>query len=75
MNPKQIRKVLITNLLLWGGAIILPIVAPAFSSKAPKIFELLMPMFQVMLALASTWMFNEILKSASSSPPSDVEIK
>jgi hypothetical protein len=75
MNVKQLRKVQITNMALWVFAILLPIVAPAFASKDPKIFDLLMPMLQLMLAAASTRMFGDLLKSAGSSPPNDVEAK
>ena len=75
MIEKQLRKTQITNMALWVFAIILPIVAPAFASKTPKIFDVLMPMLQLMLAGASTWMFGALLKSANSSPQDDVEAK
>lgn len=75
MNCKQLRKVQITNMALWATAIVLPIVARAFSSKDPKIFEFLMPMFQFMLAAASTNMFGALLNSASSSFQNDTEAK
>ncbi len=75
MNEKQLRKVQITNMALWVFAIALPIVARAFSSKDPKIFEILMPMLQLILAGASTWMFGALPKSASNSPRNDVKAK
>ena len=75
MNAKQLRKVQITNMALWGFAIALPIVAPAFTSKDPKIFEFLMPMFQLMLAGASTRMFGAFQTSESKLTQSDVDAK
>jgi hypothetical protein len=75
MIEKQLRKTQITNMALWVFAIMLPIVAPAFTSKDPKIFDILMPMLQLMLAASSTRMFGALLKSAQSSPQHDVEAK
>jgi hypothetical protein len=60
---------------LWGTAIFLPIVARAFSSRDPKIFDLLMPMFQFILAGVSTRMFGALLKSENSSPQNNVDAK
>lgn len=71
MIEKQLRKVQLANMALWGFAILLPIVAPAFTSKDPKIFEFLMPMLQLILAGGSTSMFAALLKSAQN----DVEAK
>lgn len=75
MNVKQLQKVQLTNMALWGTAIFLPIVARAFSSKDPKIFDVLMPMFQFMLAGGSTWMFSALLKSENSSPQNNDDAK
>lgn len=72
MNNKQLRKVQMLNMALWGTAIFLPIIARAFSSKDPKIFEFLMPMWQFMLAVASTRMFGALLQPASKSAEDDV---
>ena len=75
MIEKQLRKVQLANMALWGFAILLPIVAPAFASRDPKIFDILMPMLQLMLAGGSTTMFGALLKSAQNSPENDVEAK
>lgn len=75
MNQKQLRIIQLTNMALWVFAILLPIVSRAFASKEPKIFEILMPMLQLMLAGASTWMFGALLKSANSASRNDVEAK
>jgi hypothetical protein len=73
MNNKQLRKIQLTNMALWIAAIFLPILARAFASKDPKIFEFLMPIWQIMLALASTWMFGTLQKPTNQSPHNDVE--
>ncbi len=75
MIEKQLRKVQLTNLALWGFAILLPIVAPAFTSKEPKIFDILMPMLQFMLAGASTRMFSGLLELAKNARQNEVEAK
>lgn len=75
MIEKQLRKVQWTNMALWGFAILLPILARAFASKEPKIFDILIPMLQFILAGGSTWMFSGLLKSAQNSPQNDVETK
>lgn len=75
MIEKQLRKAQLANLGLWVFAIILPIVMPAFTSKQPKIFEILIPMLQLMLAGGSTSMFGALLKSAKSAPQNDEEGK
>lgn len=74
MHDKQLRKVQITNMAIWVFAIILPIVAPTFASKSPKIFEFLIPLFQLMLAAASTRMFGDLL-SASKMSQNDSDSK
>jgi hypothetical protein len=73
MNNKQLRKIQLTNMALWIAAIFLPILARAFTSKDPKIFEFLMPMWQIMLAIASTRMFGTLQNPASKLPRNDVE--
>lgn len=75
MIEKQLRKVQLANMALWGFAILFPIVAPAFTSKEPKIFDILIPMLQFILAGGSTSMFGALLKSAQNSPQNDVESK
>lgn len=75
MIEKQLRKVQLTNMALWVFAIMLPIISRAFSSKDPKIFDILVPMLQLMLAGGSTWMFGALLKSANSASQNDVEAK
>ncbi len=75
MIEKKLRKVQMTNMALWAFAILLPIVAPAFASKDPKIFDILMPMLQLMLAGGSTSMFGALLKYAQSLPEKQVEAK
>lgn len=75
MIEKKLRKVQITNMALWVFAITLPMVARAFASKDPKIFEILMPMLQLMLAGASTRMFGALLDKAKSSHENDTETK
>ncbi len=75
MIDKKLRKIMLTNMALWGFAILLPIVAPAFASKQPRIFDILIPMFQLMLAGASTRMFVGLLDFAKNHPQNDVEIK
>ncbi len=75
MIEKQLRKAQMANMSLWVFAILLPIVAPAFTSKDPKIFDILMPMYQLILAVGSTSMFGALLKSAQSLPEKDVEAK
>lgn len=73
MNVKQVRKIQLTNMALWIAAIFLPIVARAFASKDPKIFEFLMPMWQIMLAIASTRMFGTLQTPTNKLPNNDVE--
>ena len=75
MNEKQLRKVQLTNMALWGAAILLPIVARAFSSKDAKIFDILMPMWQFMLAAASTRMFGALQTTASKPQTDDGDAK
>ncbi len=60
VDQKQLRKIQIINMALWVFAILLPIVSRAYASKDPKIFDVLMPMLQLMLAGASTRIFGEL---------------
>ncbi len=75
MIEKQLRKVRMTNMALWGFAILLPIVAPAFASKDRKIFDVLIPILQLILAGGSTSMFGALLKSVESASEKDVDAK
>lgn len=75
MIKKQLRKVMLTNMALWVFAILLPIIAPAFASKQPKIFDILIPMLQLMLAGGSTRMFAGLLEFAKNAPQNDEETK
>ncbi len=57
MNPEQIWKVVTLNLAFWATAIAFPYVArllPTASGSPPKFYELLMPLIQIMLAVAAT---------------------
>jgi len=71
MNQKVLRKAQITNLFVWIFAIGFPIIAPAFASKEPKIFEILMPGFQLMCAYTSTIILNGLFKSIADDSNSD----
>ncbi len=75
MIKKQLRKVMLANMALWGFAILLPIIAPAFTSKQPKIFDILIPMLQLILARGSTQMFAGLLEFAKNAPQNDDETK
>lgn len=63
MTKSQANKLVAVNLALWAFALVLrPLIQllPTGSGQPPKIFELLVPMFFIMLAGASTY----LLKSA-----------
>jgi uncharacterized membrane protein len=75
MIEKQLRKVQITNMALWIFALVFPMVARAFASKDPKIFDILFPMFHLMLAGTSTWMFASLVQSVKGSAQNDSESK
>lgn len=68
MNPEQIRKVVTLNLAFWAAAIAFPYVARSLataSGSPPKFYELLMPLIQIMLAVAATFMVKSALSQAS----------
>ena len=53
------------NLLFWAVAIFLPILMRSIpASKEPKIFEVLIPMLQIAIAIAATWYTSEVIKAA-----------
>lgn len=67
MNQVQAKKIVIVNLALWIISMLLhPIVRmlPTGSGAPPKIFELLVPIFILMLAGGSTY----LLKAAIGKP-------
>ncbi len=74
MNVKQLRTVQLTNMALWGLQYFCRL-SPRVFSKDPKIFDVLMPMFQFILAVGSTWMFRALLKSENSSPQDNDDAK
>lgn len=68
MNPEQIRKVVTLNLAFWAAAIAFPYVARLLataSGSPPKFYEMLMPLIQIMLAVAATFMVKSALSQAS----------
>jgi hypothetical protein len=70
MTKAQARKTITVNLALWLVALLLrPLVQvlPTGSGNPPKIFELLIPIFFLMLAAASTY----LLKAAIGTPKDD----
>ncbi len=71
MNQKILRKAQITNLLIWVFAILLPIVAPAFASKEPKIFDILMPGLQLLCAYTSNNILSAAFKSIANEKDND----
>ena len=70
MTKTQAKKIIAVNLALWVVALLLhPLVRvlPTGSGSPPKIFELLIPIFFIMLAGASTY----LLKAAIGAPKDD----
>jgi hypothetical protein len=70
MNPEQIRKVVTLNVAFWAVAIAFPYLArllPTASGNPPKFYEVLLPLIQIMLALAATFMVKSALCRASGS--------
>lgn len=60
------KKIVLLNLAFWIVAIAFPIIAralPTGSGAPPKIYELLIPVVQIMLALGSTYMVGMAVKS------------
>ena len=63
MNKAQARKTLVVNIAFWLVAMLVhPVICmlPTGSGSPPKIYELLEPLFFIMLAAGSTY----LLKSA-----------
>ncbi|MCA9154528.1 MAG: hypothetical protein KDA38_07055 [Planctomycetales bacterium] len=61
------KKAMLTNLIYWGVAILLPIgmrVVPTSTGASPRIFELVIPLFQIMLAFAAARNFSSALRAA-----------
>ncbi len=70
MTQAQAKKTIAVNLALWLVALLLrPLLRmlPTGSGAPPKIFELLVPIFFIMLAGASTY----LLKAAIGTPKND----
>ncbi len=70
MNEKQIGKVVTLNVAFWAVAIAFPYVAkllPTGSGSPPKFYEVLMPLTQIMLAVAATFMVKSALSRVSDS--------
>ncbi len=70
MTQAQAKKIIAVNLALWFVAMLLrPLIQmlPTGSGAPPKIFEVLVPIFFIMLAGASTW----LLKAAIGTPKDD----
>ena len=52
-----LKRTIVINLAFWAVAILAPVVVrllPTASGAPPKIFELLVPLFQIALALGTT---------------------
>ncbi len=67
MNKSQAKKLIIVNLAFWFVAALLPQMVrllPTGSGDPPKIFEMLIPMFFILLAGGSTY----LLKAAIGKP-------
>jgi hypothetical protein len=65
MNDQQINKVIILNLAFWAVAIAFPFftrILPTGSGSSPKIFEVLVPLFQLMLAGGATYLVKSALE-------------
>jgi hypothetical protein len=61
MKPSEKQKIIAVNAALWIFAMLLhPLVQllPTGSGSPPKIFSLLIPLFFIMLAGASTYLLN-----------------
>ncbi len=64
MNEQQIKKVIVLNLSFWAVAIAFPFftrILPTGSGSSPKIFEVLVPIFQLMLAGGATYLVKSAL--------------
>ncbi len=61
MNRSKASDLILINLLFWGVAMLIhPVVRmlPTSSGSPPKIFELLVPLFFIMLAGGSSYLLN-----------------
>ena len=61
MNKAQAKKIVLVNLALWFVAMLLhPLIRmlPTGAGSPPKIFELLIPLFFIMLAGGSTYLLK-----------------
>ncbi len=69
MNSDNVKKVLVVNLAFWATAIAFPFVIrllPTSTGATPKIFELIVPMFQVMLACGATYLVKTSVQKTPS---------
>lgn len=67
MNQRTTKSLAILNLAFWAVAIALPYIVqllPTASGSPPKIMEVFVPLFQIMLACAAT----RLLTSAAAKP-------
>lgn len=68
MNEEQIRKVVTVNLAFWAAALAFPYVVrllPTASGSPPKIYEVLVPLFQIMFAAGATYLVKSALSRSS----------
>ena len=76
MNQNLLKNATRMNLLFWAVAIFLPILLRMIpASKEPKIYELLIPMFQVSIAITATWYIANVMKATGTTTNSDDEAK
>lgn len=64
------NKVLLVNLGFWTIAILFPIVIrllPTSTGVTPKFFEFFVPLFQIMLACAATYLFKTSIEKKPTS--------
>lgn len=65
-----VKKLTLLNLAFWIAAIGFPVFArslPTGSGAPPKIYDVLIPLIQMMLAFGSTFLVNQASKSRSGS--------
>lgn len=70
MNEQQIKMAVVLNLAFWGVAILFPIVLKLIqtgSGAPPKIFEVLIPLFQFMLAGGATYLLKSYVSKVTTS--------
>jgi len=61
MTPSEAKKIIAVNLAFWLVALLIhPIIRllPTSSASPPKIFELLVPLFFILLAAGSTYLMK-----------------